>query len=161
MDAYSLPWAFYMKYNNRLKEMTLYLSKGFKEKTELSLSQMTLNKSDIEEFIHRYDYRKLSYFSGIQLNGTFDTILRFKMSHGKSYLKTYAVCQTDQTGFRCIHIEEKYIFKIHKNVRSSELFASRLNIDIEDFESISEFESTQNLMKIKGHLHNIILRMSN
>ncbi|MCR3906426.1 MAG: hypothetical protein NUK62_05330 [Tenericutes bacterium] len=161
MDAYSLPWAFYMKYNNRSKEMTLYLSKRFKEKSELSLTQMTLHKNDIEEFIHRYDYRKLSYFSVLKLNEPFDTVMRFKMSHGKSYLKTYAICQTEQSGFHCIHIEEKYLFKIHKNIRSSELFASNLNIDIEDLEIINEFESAQNLVKIKGHLHQLILRMSN
>ncbi len=79
MDALTIPWAFYMKYEKNKKEMTIFFSNRMKQMMELSLDSMSFSEDDLKEFIHKYDQRKLDYFSNQKINGPFNIVWHIEM----------------------------------------------------------------------------------
>ena len=160
MDALTIPWAFYMKYEKTKKEMTIFFSNRMKQMMELSLDSMSFSEEDLKEFIHKYDQRKLDYFSNQKINGPFNTTMRFKTTHGKSYLRTLAICQIDHHGFHCITIDDGYLHKMNQSLLSTKTDIKQLKIEIEELDKIIEVESDFQLNKFKSHLTSIFDRMT-
>ena len=77
MEELTIPWAFYMKYEKTKKEMTIFFSNRMKQMLELSLDSMTLTENELKEFVHKYDQRKLDYFSNQKMTGPFNRTMRF------------------------------------------------------------------------------------
>lgn len=160
MDALTIPWAFYMKYEKNKKEMTIFFSNRMKQMMELSLDSMSFSEDDLKEFIHKYDQRKLDYFSNQKINGPFNTTMRFKTTHGKSYLRTLAICQIDHHGFHCLTIEDGFLHKMNQSLLTAKTDIKQLKIEIEEVDKIIEVESDFQLNKFKSHLASIFDRMT-
>ncbi|MDO9628778.1 MAG: hypothetical protein Q7I99_02655 [Acholeplasmataceae bacterium] len=161
MDALTIPWAFYMKYEKSKKQMTIFFSKRMKQLMELSLDSMILSEDDLKEFVHKYDQRKLDYFSNQKITGPFNTMMRFKTTHGKSYLRTLAICQIDQHGFHCITIEDMFLHKMNQLLASTKMDIKQVKIEIEELDKIIEVESEFQINKFKSHLTTILNKASN
>ena len=160
MDSLTIPWAFYMKYEKTKKEMTIFFSNRMKQMMELSLDSMSFSEDDLKEFIHKYDQRKLDYFSNQKITGPFNTAMRFKTLHGKSYLRTLAICQLDHNGFHCLTIEDVFLHKMNQSLISTKTDIKQLKIEIEDVDKIIEVESDFQLSKFKSHLSSILSRQT-
>ncbi len=161
MDRLTIPWAFYMKYEKNKKEMTIYFSNRMKQMMELSSDSMAFSEVDLKEFIHKYDQRKLEYFSNQKITGPFNTMMRFKTTHGKSYFRTLAICQVDRHGFHCITIDDIFFHKTKESLLSTKTDIKQLRIDIEEVEKIMEVESDFQIGIFRSHLATILSRMSN
>jgi hypothetical protein len=160
MEDLTIPWAFYMKYEKTKKEMTIFFSNRMKQLMELSLDSMTLSEHELKEFVHKYDQRKLEYFSNQKITGPFNTTMRFKTTHGKSYLRTLAVCQIDHHGFHCLTIDNLFLHKMNQSLISSKTDLKQIKIDLEETERIILVESDFQLSKFKSHLTTIFGKMT-
>ena len=156
----TIPWAFYIKYEKTKKEMTIFFSNRMKQLMELSLDSMTLSENELKEFVHKYDQRKLAYFSNQTITGPFNTTMRFKTTHGKSYLRTLAICQIDHLGFHCITIDDQFVHKMNQSLLLAKTDIKQLKIDLEETERIISVESDFQLSKFKSHLSTIFGKMT-
>jgi len=155
-----MPWAFYMKYNRKHKSLTLDLSKHMSHKLHMPMGEMTLNHQEIKHFIHKYDYRKLDYFSIMPIEGPFDTTLRFKDLDQKTYMRTHAVCQKDPSGFHCILFDDKDVHDMtlfYKQIKDIE----PIQIELAEGELQRTFESKQQIKIFQDHLAHIAKRDAN
>ncbi len=157
LAQYKIPWAFYMKYNLRQKTMTIHLSKDMMTKCELPLEMLNLDDTEIKEFIHRYDYRKLDYFSTHPIQGIFDTTFSLKTTHGKNYLKTKAICQKTTYGISCLLIEDIHIHKMKVSFKQLSK-TEQLQIVFSETEQIELLETNTQWIKIRNHVSQIITR---
>lgn len=160
MDALTIPWSFYMKYEKNKKEMTIFFSNRMKQLLELSLDSMSLSENELKEFIHKYDQRKLDYFSNQKINGPFNTSMRFKTTHGKSYLRTIAICQNDHHGFHCIMIDDGFLHKANQSLLTTKTDVKQIRIEIEELDKIIEVESDFQVNKFKSHLTSVFSKMT-
>jgi len=118
MKSYHLAWAFFLTYDHRKQRLELKLSETFQEKHHMNQASLIFEHETLKACIHKYDYRKLAYFSEGH-SKTFDTQLRFKLKKDKTYLKTQAICQALPHGFECVLIEEKVLFETSKSLSKS------------------------------------------
>ena len=112
MQPFIVPWSFFMMFDYDKNQLVIYFSDEIKRHLQAENNQIVLIGDDIREYIHKYDYRKLIYFSQNPLVQPFDTILRLRIPSTKPYLRTQAICQSHVHGFNCILIEDKYLHKL-------------------------------------------------
>jgi len=112
MQPFVVPWSFFMTYDYEQNELKIYPSEEFKRKMKLESDTFLVQGDEIRELIHKYDYRKLIYFSQNPLVQPFDTVLRMRLSVDMSYLRTQAICQSHTKGFHCLLIEDKYLHRL-------------------------------------------------
>jgi hypothetical protein len=123
----------------------------------LENATLTFDQLTMSDFIHKYDYRKLSYFVTLNPNKTFDTLMRFKFEHQKGYIKTQAVCEITSKGFSCVHIEVLDIMKTKKKVNLDSHHSTGIKITLRDDQILKE-AATNKLSAYKNQLENILHR---
>jgi len=160
MEELTVPWAFYLKYEKTNKEMTIFFSNRMKQLMELSTDSMTLSENELKEFVHKYDQRKLDYFSNQKLTGPFNTTMRFKTTHGKSYLRTLAICQINPHGFDCITIDDLFLHKMNQSLLTTKVDLKQVKINLEETDRIISAESNFQLTKFKSQLSTIFGKMT-
>jgi hypothetical protein len=157
MNIYHIPWLFHLDYDHVNHKMTIRLSEVMRNKIHTTSETLFFSNSSIHEFIHKYDYRKLSYFVTLNPNKTFDTLMRFKFQDQKGYIKTQAVCEMTPRGFSCVHIEVLDIMKTKKRVYLDLYQSSGVKIVLRD-DQILKDASINKLSAYKNQLENILQR---
>ena len=112
MQPFIVPWSFFMMFDYDKNQLVVYPSEEYKRKLEFQDDKYIIEGDDIKELIHKYDYRKLIYFSQNPLVQPFDTVLRMRLSVETSYLRTQAICHSHVKGFNCLLVEDKYLHKL-------------------------------------------------
>jgi hypothetical protein len=157
MNIYQIPWLFHLDYDHISQKITIRLSEVMRNKINTKSEKLLFSNSSIHEFIHKYDYRKLSYFVALNPSGTFDTLMRFKFQDQKGYIKTQAVCEMTPKGFSCVHIEVLDIIKTKKRVYLDLYQSSGVKIILRDDQILKE-TVTNKLSAYKNQLENILQR---
>lgn len=155
MKSYHLAWAFFLKYDHQQKRLVLDLSDTFKEKHNIDLSTLMFEAENLKECIHKYDYRKLSYFSEQPLK-SFDTELRFRFHQHKPYIRTHAICQAVLHGFECVLIEEKVLFETKRSL--SKGYIEDIELDFLEKQDVKEHIAQASMRKMKDQLHTFFER---
>lgn len=112
MQPFIVPWSFFMMFDYAKNELSIYLSEEIKRNLKQENSPIVLQGDDIRNYIHKYDYRKLIYFSKNPLVQPFDTVLRLRLPLSGPYIRTQALCKSHLQGFSCVLIEDKYLHKL-------------------------------------------------
>lgn len=159
MTSFIIPWAFVMSYHHHQQTMTIQCSKTLKHALELKHDNFQLKHQDILEFVHKYDLRKLDYFTKVDLQETFDTLIRFRFSPIGLYMRTIAVCQRNANGFSCIHVMEEDMLKVRHRVASLTIHQTSVKLEILDGDWIQSMHLSQQLPQIKHHFKEIIHRL--
>lgn len=113
MQTFDIPWISYFIYDHTKDCLMIYLSDREKEKTPLLHDPITIEGDKIKEFIHKYDYRKLMYFSQHPLIQPFDTLLRMRWHTDMSFIRTQAICQSNPKGFNCVLVEDRVLHQLY------------------------------------------------
>jgi hypothetical protein len=157
MSIYQVPWLLYSKYDNQQKKMIIHMSNHMKSKINSETDTLFLNFDEIIDFIHKYDYRKLNYFSSHPTHSTFDTLIRFKFDNLKQPIKTHAVCQNTPHGFECIHVEEIDVIKTKRFLKNEQFNDLKQKINWNDENDLKGLV-TRSYSKYRTHLFEIIQR---
>lgn len=105
-----VPWVFYMSYEQKSDTLSFQSSKDSRTKAYL-LPKNELVGDDKTLVIHRYDCKKIAFFSE-QSHQAFSTGFRLKAVGKSSYLRTHAFCHKTQDGFSCLLVDEYDLFKL-------------------------------------------------
>ncbi len=158
MGHYQLPWLLYLKYDHHEQRMTIHLSDHMKNKVDAEDAIINFQLDEIAECIHKYDYRKLKFFSEeMPSDSTFDTLIRFKFNELKQPIKTHAICQKTSKGFECIHVAEMDLLKT-KNILRFEKFDDLKKKICWNEEDNLKMLITKNMAKYRSHLYEVIQR---
>jgi hypothetical protein len=157
VNIYQIPWLFHLDYDHINQKMTIRLSLTMKNRMHLENSTLSFDRLTMSDFIHKYDYRKLSYFATLNPNKTFDTLMRFKFEHLKGYIKTQAVCEITSKGFSCVHIEVLDIMKTKKKVDLDLYQSSGVKIILRDDQILKE-AATNKINAYKNQIESILQR---
>lgn len=158
MQRYELHWLFHLTYNKKTKEAIFKPSNYFKEIDSLVSESFVMDDQLIKHYIHKYDYRKLEYFSNMQMKGNFDTLLRFKTQDGKQYYRTQAVCHTTKDGFECLHFKEIEVFKLTRDIMKTGIYPLPSVMQIADYESLKEITNMTNAQQITKQIVDLVDR---
>jgi hypothetical protein len=109
----TVPWLSYMVYDYSLDRLLIYFSEDTKQKMSSVDPFMDVEGDNIKDMIHKYDYRKLIYFSKNPLVQPFDTLLRIRWHPKFPYLRTQAICQSHANGFHCVLVEDKVLHSMY------------------------------------------------
>ena len=120
MNIYQIPWLFHLIYEHDCQKMTIRLSALMQEKLNINQETLNFDCKGIISFIHKYDYRKLAYFTTHQEFNTFDTVMRFKFPNQKGYIKTQAICDVTSKGLSCVHVDEFELIKTRKKIEKNQ-----------------------------------------
>jgi hypothetical protein len=138
--------------------LSIYFSSELKLKYPDLKDHMLVQGEDIRNYIHRYDYRKLLFFSENPLIQPFDTFLRVKIIPELGYIKTQAVCKSHHLGFHCILIEDKYYHKLKPLWKLED--TKHTLITFLD-ESLEHYEKTSEINEFKSHLTKMLSKELN
>lgn len=155
---YQVPWILHMKYDRKKQEMTVIFSERYVKILQLESNMLTLNDEQIKEFIHKYDYRKLIYFTTETVSSPFDTLIRFKKPNEKSYIRTNAVCHIDRKNLLCVHFEEKDIFNLQHKMSEQHLMPMNIQVAIDQLDDIERIETNYQVSKFVKQLNSLISR---
>lgn len=158
LNALLMPWAFMMTYDHHQQTMHIQCSQTFLDVYELNNEHLRLNHDEIISHVHKYDQRKLSYFTSIVINSTFDTLLRIRLTNDGQYLRTIAVCNQTDTGFSCLHILEKEVLWIKKTAQYSPTFAQYVKLEMIDGDWIQSMHLTQHITQFRAYIPQLISR---
>ncbi|MDX9690932.1 MAG: hypothetical protein RBT45_00655 [Acholeplasmataceae bacterium] len=149
MLDYNLSWIFYFQFNQKEESAKAFFSKKYQEKYELPNQLYELDQEHLRAFVHKYDYRKLEYFSKNEVKGYFDTLLRFKISTQKGYLRTQAICHSTKEGFTCMLFHDKELMKLQHTIGKSGVYptSSVMKIAADDELSLHKFPVQMNQIK--------------
>lgn len=114
MQSYEINWAFLLDYDKNSGNLYVKFSNQFMEDNQLKDTNLSLLSHEICTFLHRYDCRKLSYFSQTDLEETFDTLMRFTIKKSKYPLRTIAICKLNDHGMSCVNFEESKLVNLRK-----------------------------------------------
>lgn len=112
MSPFIVPWSFFLMFDYEKNQLKISFSDEIRRTIQAENHHIVLTGDSIREYIHKYDYRKLIYFSQNPLVQPFDTVLRLRIPLTKPYIRTQAICKSHQQGFNCILIEDKYLHKL-------------------------------------------------
>lgn len=149
MQSFPVPWSFFMIFEYDKNRLNIHSSDDLRLKHPQLDQQFILEGESIKDMIHRYDYRKLIFFSQNPLIQPFDTLLRVKFIEELGYMKTQAICKSHAKGFHCILIEDKYYHKLKtlwKLEDTKHTMITFLDESLESYEKISEIN------EFKSHL---------
>jgi len=135
MIDYNLSWIFYFQYNQKNASAKAFFSKTYEKKFSLDKQLFTYDDEELKLFIHKYDYRKLAYFSNHEVKGYFDTKFRFSIEHQKGYLRTQAICQTTKEGFSCLLFNEKDLVKMQHFMGKHKVYPTSSSMSIVDLDT--------------------------
>lgn len=158
---YQIPWVLHMNYDRKKREMTVIFSNHYAHTMQMDSTPFILNDNQIKEFVHKYDYRKLEYFTTASIDCPFDTLMRFKKPNQKDYIRTHAVCYLEHKNLYCIHFEEKDVFDFRRKAVKQEISEISSQIMIYATEEISKIESSYRLSRFTKQLNNLIFRDNN
>ena len=158
MSILSMPWAFMMTYDHQHQKMHIHCSEAFSDLLELNATHLELNHEEILSNVHKYDHRKLGYFTTTELHSTFDTLLRIRFLPDGPYFRTIAVCSQTSSGFSCIHMLEKDVLLLRKTAQLSFDYIHQIKLEMLDGEWINTMHLTQQIPKLKEHLPQLINR---
>lgn len=157
MNTYQIPWLFYMDYQHLNQKIEIKFSYELKQRLNFPYEIMHIEKDELTEVIHKYDFRKLAYFADLKAITSFDTLMRFKFNHQKGYIKTQAICEITPKGFSCVHIEVLDIIKTKKKVYLDLFHTNDIKITLRDDQLLKE-KSSRKLQNYKNQLQNILQR---
>lgn len=112
MQPFVVPWSFFMTFDYEKNQLVIHFSEEIRRQHQIDSESITLFGDDIRDYIHKYDYRKLIYFSQNPLVQPFDTILRFQLPQIKGHIRTQAICKSHVKGFNCLMIEDRFFHKL-------------------------------------------------
>jgi hypothetical protein len=153
-----MPWAFMMTYDHQHQHMNIQCSEAFSDLLELNDTHIHMNQEDIATHVHKYDHRKLSYFTTADLHSTFDTLLRIRLTPDGPYFRTIAVCNQTNLGFSCMHMLEKDVLLLRKTAQLTYDEIHHIKLEMMDGEWIKTMHLTQQIPKFKEHLPQLINR---
>jgi hypothetical protein len=158
MIDYNLSWIFYFQFNQKEASAKAFFSKNYQEKFTLSEQLYIFDQDKLKDFIHKYDYRKLSYFSSNQVKGYFDTLLRFKIEGQKGYLRTQSICHTTNQGFTCMVFQEKDLFKMQHMIGKLGIFPTSSTMVIAEDEVFQKEKLPIQMNQIKRQIVELLDR---
>lgn len=146
-----------MMFDYQKNQLTIHFSEEIRRQLEIEDHTMILEGDDIREYVHKYDYRKLIYFSQNPLVQPFDTMLRFRLPRAKDYIRTQAICKSHSKGFNCLLIEDRFIHKL----RSLWILEDQKNRKITFMEeALRIFESENEITLFKTHLSYMLSKVN-
>lgn len=158
MQPFVIPWSFFMMFNYDNNQLVIHFSDEIKRTLNAENNQITLNGDDIRDCIHKYDYRKLIYFSQNPLVQPFDTVLRLRIPITLPYIRTQAICKSHPQGFNCLLIEDKYLHKL----KPLWLLADDKNKSVSFLDSrISSISLEKEVNVFKSHLASLLSKVLN
>lgn len=153
MQPFVVPWSFFMMFDYAKNELSIHLSEEINRNLKQENSPIVLQGDDIRNYIHKYDYRKLIYFSQNPLVQPFDTVLRLRMLESSPYIRTQAICKSHPQGFSCILIEDKYLHKLKPLWQLTDE-KSRMITFVDD--KIYQLRQEKEISVIKNHLSDLL-----
>ena len=158
MQTFMVPWSFFMVFNYEQDQLIVHFSKDMKQKNQDLIDPLVLRGDDIRDVIHRYDYRKLMFFSQNPLVQPFDTFLRVKFIDQLGFVKTQAICKSHEGGFNCVLIEDRYFHKLKSLWKLEE--SKNTIITLMD-DTIEKLEKTPEIHAYKLHLAEMFSKVLN
>ncbi len=158
MITFSMPWAFMMNYDHHNQKMHIQCSEAFSDLIEVDVLHYQFNHEEIMNNVHKYDHRKLGYFTFTEMNSTFDTLLRIRLTDNGPYYRTIAVCSKTNSGFSCMHMLEKDVLLLRKTAQLTAEDIRQINLDLLDGDWIKTMHLTHQIPKFKNHLPQLINR---
>ena len=108
---------FYFEFNQETQLMNIYLSEVFQKKEAIPNRYYVLGYSDVSNFLHKYDHRKLNYFFDQKMIGIFDMMIRVKrMTKKKGYTKLHTLCYIKDEKMYCLAINYLDIIGVKKKI---------------------------------------------
>lgn len=137
MIHYDLPWLFYFSYNNQNESVNIRYSSTYLEKHQDLPEHEYKTLEEITSWIHKYDLRKLSYFSNQEQLEFFDTVFRFNIKHKKKYLRAQSICKKTEEGFSCLAFDEFDVVMLKRKINQVKVYPteSTLNIHLSNDDS--------------------------
>ncbi|MFH0767141.1 MAG: hypothetical protein ABII85_03830 [Bacillota bacterium] len=158
MQSFILNWAFLLIYDKNDIAMNIKFSNQFIEDYQLSYRELMLVEKEIASYLHRYDYKKLEYFSNIETPLVFDTLMRFKFKKCKHSLRTIAICSVQENGLSCINFLESKVMNVRRLIRKNLSINSIKLINIENESELKDIDQTF-LTDLYAHLEHIMERV--
>ncbi len=148
MSSLSVPWLSYITYDHVKDRLLIYRSDQTKH-DEKRDDPIVIDGEMIRDIIHKYDYRKLIYFSQNPLVQPFDTMLRFRWNAHSPYLRTQAICQSHTQGFHCVLIEDKMIHMLYPSWLHEKEFSLAMVFEQDHYE---RFGNEKDWLSLQSHL---------
>jgi len=158
MIDYNLSWIFYFQYNQKNASAKAFFSKTYEKRFSLDKQLFLYDDDELKSFIHKYDYRKLSYFSNADVKGYFDTKFRFSIHHHKGYIRTQAICQTTKEGFSCLLFNEKDLVKMQHFISKHGIYPTSSSMSIIDLEHVKEESIAIPIQQVKRQIVELLDR---
>lgn len=158
MQTFAVPWSYFMVFEHETSTLVIHFSHEIKMKYPHLNDTMTIQGDAIKNYVHRYDYRKLLFFSQNPLIQPFDTFLRVKIIPEIGYVRTQAVCKSHHKGFHCVLIEDKYYHKLKplwKLENTEHIIITFLD------ESLEHYEKSTEISAFKSHLTKMLSKELN
>ncbi|MDY0075100.1 MAG: hypothetical protein WC992_01180 [Acholeplasmataceae bacterium] len=153
MNTYTIPWAFILKYNYPKQQLKLHSSTLNQASSSVFSQEMIWKDDKIRHQVHKYDYRKLIYFSQNPLIQPFDTMLRLKDDNQKSYVRTQAICKSHPQGFHCILVDDYEIHQLKPKWKIQD------HVTFQD-QAIFELMDEEEVHGLKDHLAHMMDKLS-
>lgn len=149
MQTFAIPWSYFMVFEYEKNTLSIYFSNELRQKYPNHEDHIIIHGDEIRNYIHRYDYRKLLFFSENPLIQPFDTFLRVKIIPTLGYVKTQAICKSHHKGFHCVLIEDKYYHTLKPLWQVED--QQHTIITFLD-ESLEHYEKSSEISAFKSHL---------
>lgn len=132
LSPYFIKWSLIFCYNKKEQQVSLVFSRFFIEQNELEIKDITIRDKNLEDLVHKYDYRKLGYFTKDKKIKVFDTLIRLKIPSLNKVLRTKAICRGDSKGFECVNFEEVELVKLRKTVKEAASVEINISVKIKN-----------------------------
>lgn len=157
MSQLNMTWILSSSYDKKSETMAIEGLEEVMESLGFNEKKIVLHADDIMRVIHRYDLRKISYFSNEEIRYTFDTVIRFKKPSG-SLIRTVAVCSQNEEGFACIHMFESDVIRMKRSYAFYPMISEEIGWEKKDADWVHAVIRNQEMPEFKQHLMQMMKR---